>query len=135
MPSVAVLAWDEDGRLLLVRETETKRWQTIGGAIEPDESPQQAALREAQEEAGVVVRIANIRAVLGGPRFRLTYANGDEVAYVTTVFDARVTEGTPRPDGDETIEVQWFTTRELAQAPLTDFTQALFEAADMTVNH
>ena len=35
LPSVAVLARDEEGRLLLVREAETGLWQTIGGAVEP----------------------------------------------------------------------------------------------------
>jgi 8-oxo-dGTP pyrophosphatase MutT (NUDIX family) len=52
VPSVAVLPRDKDGRLLLVRDAETGYWQTIGGAIEPDESPQEAAFREAREEAG-----------------------------------------------------------------------------------
>jgi len=47
LPSVAVLPWDEHGRVLLVREAETGLWQTIGGAVEPDESPAQAAVREA----------------------------------------------------------------------------------------
>jgi 8-oxo-dGTP pyrophosphatase MutT (NUDIX family) len=129
VPSVAVLVWEEDSRLLLVRDAETGRWQTIGGAIEPDESPQEAALRETREEVGAVVRIERIRAVLGGPQFRLTYANGDEVAYVPTVFDARIITGVPRPDGEETLEVRWFTTQDLAQASLTHFTHALFEAA------
>lgn len=125
VPSVAVLAWDEDGRLLLVRDAETGRWQTIGGAIEPDESPQNAALRETQEEAGVIVRVERIRAVLGGPQFRLTYANGDAVAYVPTVLDARVTDGTPHPDVEETLEVRWFTAEGLAQASLTGVTHRL----------
>ena len=129
LPSVAVLPWDEDGRLLLVRETETGLWQTIGGAIEPDESPSEAAVREAAEEASVGIQIDGIRAVTGGPRFRLTYPNGDRVSYVSTVFDAHVLHGEPRPDGDETIEVSWFSVDGLAQVPLSDFTVALFEAA------
>jgi len=54
----------------------------LGGAIEPDESPQEAAVREALEEVGVQVELTNLRAVLGGPEFRFRYKNGDEVAYV-----------------------------------------------------
>jgi 8-oxo-dGTP pyrophosphatase MutT (NUDIX family) len=129
LPSVAVLPWDADGRLLLVRETETGRWQTIGGAIEPDESPSEAAVREAAEEASVGIQIDGIRAVTGGPQFRLTYPNGDRASYVSTVFDAHVLHGEPRPDGDETIDVGWFSVDGLAQVPLSDFTVALFEAA------
>jgi hypothetical protein len=33
LPSVAVLPWDDDGRMLLVQEAETGLWQTIGGAV------------------------------------------------------------------------------------------------------
>ncbi len=128
LPSVALLPWDETGRLLLVREAQTGQWQTLGGAIEPDESPLEAAVREAAEEAGVVVRIDGIRAVVGGPRFRLTYPNGDLVGYVATVFDARVVDGNPRPDGDETIAVEWFAPDQLAAAELSAFTVALFGA-------
>ena len=132
LPSVAVLAWDEDGRLLLVREAQTGQWQTIGGAIEPDESPLEAAVREAAEEAGVVVRIDGIRAVVGGPQFRLTYPNGDLVSYVATVFDARVLDGDPRPDGDETTAVEWFAPDQLGAAELSAFTVALFEAVGVS---
>jgi putative hydrolase of HD superfamily len=125
LPSVAVLAWDEGGRLLLVREAETGLWQTIGGAVEPDESPAQAAVREAAEEAGVVLELDGIRGVVGGPQFRMTYPNGDLVNYVPTIFDAHVIDGKPRADGDETIEVAWFTTGQLANVDLSEFTIAL----------
>ena len=108
VPSVAVLAWDDDGRLLLVRE--------------------------AAEEAGVSVHIVRIRDVVGGPRFRQRYPNGDLVGYVPTVFDAHVVDGVPRADGDETIEVRWFSPRELGAAALTEFTRTLFEAVGVTAD-
>ncbi len=125
MPAVSVLAWDEDGRLLLVRELETGLWQTIGGSVEPDEAPLDAAVREAREEAGVDVSILTIRAVLGGPQFRLTYPNGDLVSYVSMVLDAHVVGGEPQPDGEETSAVAWFAPAELFEAELTDFTREL----------
>jgi 8-oxo-dGTP pyrophosphatase MutT (NUDIX family) len=128
LPSVAVLPWDEAGRLLMVRESQSGLWQTIGGAVEPDESPFDAAVREAAEEAGVVVHLERIRTVTGGRRFRLTYPNGDLVSYVATVFDAHVVSGEPRADGEETIDAAWFSREELARGALTEFTVALFEA-------
>jgi 8-oxo-dGTP pyrophosphatase MutT (NUDIX family) len=125
LPSVAVLPWDEDVRLLLVCEAETGLWQTIGGAIEPDESPTEAAIREAAEEASVEVELTGIRGVAGGPRFRMTYPNGDLVSYVSTIFDARVTRGTPHADGEETTDIAWFATDRLADVALSEFTRAL----------
>lgn len=129
IPAVAVLIWDEQRRLLLVREAETGLWQTVGGAMEPDESPEQAAIREAFEEVGVTVRLERVRAVAGGPQFRLRYPNGDLVSYVSIVFDARVGEGEPEADQEEVSEVGWFDPKELAEAALTPFTVELLAAA------
>lgn len=109
----------------MVREAETGLWQTVGGAVEPDESPVQAAIREATEEASVEVELTGIRGVTGGLQFRITYPNGDLVSYVPTIFDARVTCGTPHADGEETIDVAWFATDRLADVALSDFTIAL----------
>lgn len=115
MPAVSVLVWDDAGRLLLVRGADTGTWQTIGGAVEPEDgSPWEAARREAAEEAGVEVELTRIRAAIGGPRFRHTYPNGDRVGFVSTVFDARILTGTPAPDRDEVTEVAWLTPAELA---------------------
>jgi 8-oxo-dGTP pyrophosphatase MutT (NUDIX family) len=114
LPAVSVLVWDDDGRLLLVRGADSGTWQVIGGGVEPDESPSDAARREAIEEIGVEVSLTAIRAVIGGPRFHHTYPNGDRVAFVSTVFDARIVGGEPVPDDDETTEVAWFARAELA---------------------
>ncbi len=125
LPSAAVLPRDHLGRLLLVRLIETGQWATIGGAVEPDESPAEAAVREAEEEAGVILRLGSILAVLGGPEYRVTYANGDRAAYVVTVFDAQVTGGTPRPDGDETSGVEWWEPDRLPRTGMSTLTRAL----------
>lgn len=126
LPSVTVLPRDADGRILLVRQSNPGGWGTIGGAIEPDESPEQAAVREAKEEAGIDVALGAVIAVQGGPDFRVTYANGDEAAYVSIVYDATITGGTPEPDGDETLEVAWFAPTELGHAGLSEFAKVQF---------
>jgi 8-oxo-dGTP pyrophosphatase MutT (NUDIX family) len=129
LPSAAVLPRDASGRILMVKIIETGQWAAIGGAIEPDESPEQAALREAEEEAGVVLRLGPIRAVLGGPEFRMTYPNGDQTSYVSTVFDATVLRGTPKPDGDETSAVGWWEPDRLPREEMSPFTRALLKGA------
>ena len=128
-PSAAVLARDEQGRVLMVLSRDSGRWQVLGGLVEPDESPQEAARREAFEEAGVTVELRGILAVLGGPEHRVTYPNGDRVAYVVTVFDGVVTAGEPTPDGEETSAAEWFTLRELAGLDTDESTQALLAAS------
>jgi ADP-ribose pyrophosphatase YjhB (NUDIX family) len=125
LPSAAVLPRDESGRVLLVRDADTNLWAAIGGAVEPDESPAQCAVREAAEEAGVVVRLGVILGVLGGPEYRMVYPNGDRTSYVSTVFEATVVGGTPEPDGEETTEVAWWSPGSLPLDETSAFTRAL----------
>lgn len=125
LPSTTVLPRDDAGRILLVRLIDTGNWATIGGAIEPGESPREGAAREAEEEAGVTVALGDILGVLGGPEYRVTYPNGDETAYVVTAFDATVIDGDPRPDGDETSEVRWFPPGQLPLQQMGGLTRAL----------
>jgi 8-oxo-dGTP pyrophosphatase MutT (NUDIX family)/predicted kinase len=132
LPSTAVLPRDEAGRILLVRLVDTGNWATIGGAVEPDEGPRDCAVREAEEEAGVKVELGRILGVFGGPDYRVTYPNGDRSAYVVTVFDATVIEGTPRPDGDETCEVGWFAPEELPLGEMGGLTKALLRDVGLT---
>ena len=52
-----------DGRLLLVRRASRRgrgNWQVPGGFIEPDETIEQAVLREVAEEAGVTAEVEGI---------------------------------------------------------------------------
>jgi len=131
LPSVAVLPRNTAGEVLLVKVSDSGHWAAIGGAIEPDESPEEAAVRETQEEAGATVALGPLLGVLGGPAFRLTYANGDQTSYVTTVFDARVIDGEPKPDGDETVAVGWWAVEDLPSDQMSKFTHALLAAVGM----
>ena len=88
-------------------------------------------MREAEEEAGVSVDLGNILGVFGGPEYRVTYPNGDESAYIVTVFDATVAKGNPRPDGDETSEVGWFMPEQLPLNQMGGLTRALFRDLGM----
>lgn len=128
VPTVAVLPVDDDGRILLVRQIDTGRWATIGGTVEPDEAPEEAARREALEEAGVAVRLRRLLTALGGSEYRITYPNGDEAACIPIVFDATVESGTARPDGEETCEVGWFRPDELDAVDINDLNRHLLDA-------
>lgn len=125
LPSTSVIPRDAKGQILLVRLSDSGNWATIGGAVEPDETPEEGAIREAQEEAGVTVLLGPVLGVVGGPDYRVRYPNGDETAYVVTVFDATVGAGTPQPDDDETTEVGWFPLDDLPLDRMGSLTRAL----------
>ena len=56
MTGAAVLVTDEQGRLLLLRRTDNGCWGIPGGAMEPGETLEQTALRETQEETGLILK-------------------------------------------------------------------------------
>jgi 8-oxo-dGTP pyrophosphatase MutT (NUDIX family) len=125
LPSVAALPRDDGGRVLLVQNADTGEWQTVGGAVEPDEPPAEAAVREALEEVGVHLRLGDLLALLGGPDCRVVYPNGDIVSYVVAVYDAAVTSGTLEPDGEEISGVAWWAPEQLAGLAMSSLTRAL----------
>lgn len=52
--------FDRDGTVLLVRRSDDGRWCLPCGWVEPNESPAEAAVREAREETGLVVRATRL---------------------------------------------------------------------------
>jgi 8-oxo-dGTP pyrophosphatase MutT (NUDIX family) len=106
LPAVAVVLRDPGGRLLLVRDRDTGTWSLPAGAIEPSESPIEAARRELLEETGVECASLRLVAGLGGDEFRHTYPNGDVVQYSIFVFQGSASSiMVPGPlDGGEVME-------------------------------
>ena len=96
MPSVTALVFDEERRVLLVRLSRRDVWVAPGGAVDPDEAPQDAVVREVWEETGLLVEPMQLRGVFGGPEYRAWYANGDEVGYMMAVYECRATGGSLR---------------------------------------
>jgi ADP-ribose pyrophosphatase YjhB (NUDIX family) len=131
-PCVTGLVFDAAGRLLLVRHAREQGWGTPGGAVDPDESPENAIVREVWEETGLHVQPIRLRAVVGGPRCRVTYPNGDQLGYVTTIFDCRAIGGTLRPDGDEVTEARYFEQWALTNLDLSPYARTILPIIQAT---
>ena len=129
MPTASVIVFDDARRILLVRHIEGNEWTTPGGLIEPEETPADAAVREAWEETGLAVELVRIVGVFGGKPCTSTYSNGDRVAWVSTVFEAKVVGGEPRHDGEETLEVRFLHADELRKLPRKSHVDMFVEAA------
>lgn len=99
-----------DGRLLLVRRGRdpwSGRWDIPGGFCDGFELPEQAAVREVREEAGVECRITGRLGVW-------LDAYSDGLPTLNAYFHAEAdSPATGEPDGDEITDIAWFGPDEL----------------------
>lgn len=105
LPGVTAIVFDDDGRVLLGRRSDTGKWSVIGGIPEPGEQPA-ACVREVHEETAV--HCVAERVVLVQALDPVTYGNGDICQYMDITFRCRAVGGEARVNDDESLEVGWF---------------------------
>ncbi|MBR0856674.1 NUDIX domain-containing protein [Bradyrhizobium liaoningense] len=115
LTAVSISIFDSNGRIFLAEDADTGLWTLPGGAIDPDEMPSDAAVRECWEETGLLVEPVRLIGVFGGSQFRVVYPNADQCYYTVIAFEARVIGGSPRPDGSETLSLGYFTKEEFGK--------------------
>lgn len=127
MAPAAAMAPIANGRVLLARNAENGEWQTLGGMMDPLESPADGAVREAYEEAGVMTRPTGLIGVFAGPETEVIYGNGDIVAYTVIAFAGVLIDetATPRADQDEISELNWFTPAEIDTLDMRPFNKRI----------
>jgi 8-oxo-dGTP pyrophosphatase MutT (NUDIX family) len=103
-----VLVFDEEGKLLLQKRSDSLDWGTIGGSLELGETFEQGAARELYEEAGLTAGGFRFVALLAGEDLYYRYPHGDEVYNVVGVFEALDVRGTPTIRDDEGLELRYF---------------------------
>ncbi|MDO0929007.1 NUDIX domain-containing protein [Streptomyces sp. TG1A-8] len=106
LPGVTAIVFDDGGRVLLGRRSDTGRWSAIGGIPDPGEQPAACAVREVFEETAV--RCVPERVVLVQALAPVTYANEDVCQYMDITFRCRAVGGEARVNDDESLEVGWF---------------------------
>ncbi|AMS29624.1 NUDIX domain-containing protein [Aquidulcibacter sp.] len=74
---VRILAIDDQGRVCLVRHTYLPGWHLPGGGVERGEHALDAAIKEAREEAGLIIRPEDLRLMSIHTNF--AYFKGDHV--------------------------------------------------------
>ena len=95
-----------DGKILLIHHRKLDKWLPLGGHIELDEDPEQAALREAKEESGLDVELLGERPpttspgtrALIAPRFLDIHRINDTHEHIGMIYWARPKVGSSRCD-------------------------------------
>jgi len=118
VPGAQVLLIDDQGRVLLQRETGYGRWCLPGGSCEEGQSFAAAAAAELREETGLEVEEDALTpfACLSDPEVHiLLYPNGDRVHSFAMCFEARDWRGGLRPEPGEVEELGFFDLGELPE--------------------
>jgi ADP-ribose pyrophosphatase YjhB (NUDIX family) len=96
-----------EGRALFVRQAEEHslegQWSIPWGVVDPDQSPDAAALRETLEESGVKAKMEGL----------LGIQNLHREGWVGIIFLCRHASGIPAPDGVETDRAAYFSLNEM----------------------
>ena len=114
MSDRACVAILNEGKILMVRQTYrgSTFWTFPGGSIEPDETPQQAAIREVKEEVGLDVEL--LRMLRQCSR---STSNGTYFCYLGRITGGNLTLA----DNDQELhDVQWFRLNEVHTHPEVD---------------
>lgn len=113
----------KENRVLLHMHKKYNTWFPVGGHLEPNEFPHEAALREVLEETGLSVKLLQTENVgeFDAPRVQrvplpfLTYYEGigHEEEFYDFIFIATTTQENPHPATGESSAFRWFSEEEL----------------------
>ncbi|MEV7127377.1 NUDIX domain-containing protein [Streptomyces sp. NPDC093260] len=106
LPGITAVVFDDEGRVLLGRRSDTGKWSVVGGIPDPGEQPAACAVREVYEETAV--HCVAERVVLVQALKPITYGNGDICQFMDITFRCRAVGGQARVNDDESLEVGWF---------------------------
>ena len=125
-----------DEKILLIHHRKLGKWLPLGGHIELDEDPEQAALREAKEESGLDVELLGERPpttspgtrALIAPRFLDIHRISDTHEHIGMIYWARPKRGGGAPAAElqlaaeEHHDIRWCSRDDLDQLspPMSD---------------
>ena len=101
VPAACVVLVDDQQRLLLVKRRVAPKqgmWCLPGGFVECGETPEQAAMRELQEETGLTGRINTLIGVTASPGTR--YQSILLIGYLVTCYSGSAVAGDDASDVD-----------------------------------
>lgn len=100
----------ENGKILLLYRKGEKHWEVPGGKVEEDESPTEAAIREAEEEIGVEISLQK-------PFYTGEFQHNGEM-FMWNGYVAEIENGEPEVQEDKFDRVEWFEGQELDEIKL-----------------
>lgn len=121
--SVAGVAFDEHGRVLLIRRQDNGQWQAPGGILELGETFEEGVVREVLEETGVQVEVERLTGV---------YKNMPR-GVVALVYRCRPVGGRTAPS-PESAKVEWLAVEDALPLMAPAFAVRVEDAARTSIS-
>ena len=105
---VAALIWDNNKFMICQRPENKARgllWEFVGGKVEPNETKEQALIRECQEELDITLNVGKV--------FLDVVHEYPDITVHLTLFNAVISEGEPKLL--EHNDLRWITPKEIPQ--------------------
>lgn len=103
---VAALIWDDDRFMACQRPAHKARgllWEFVGGKVEPQETKQDALIRECREELAITISVGEV--------FMDVIHEYPDLTVHLTLFHAKISEGIPQKL--EHNDIRWITVQEI----------------------
>src|SRR5467141_2844570 len=117
-------------KVLLIHHRKLDKWLPLGGHVELDEDPEQAALREVKEESGLEVELIGERPPTSGagtraliaPRFLDIHRITDTHEHIGMIYWARPRDGKLTLSPTEHHDIRWCSPADLdaLNPPISD---------------
>ena len=106
-PSVVIIPMRDDGQVILIRQyrasVDKELWEVPAGRVDTGESPEEAVVRECEEEIGLVPRrLQRIRGLFPAPGF----CDEELIFFRVSDLVPPAADSTRKPDEDEDIHAQ-----------------------------
>lgn len=126
---VAVIILNEKNHVLLQKRADVGLWGIPSGHIEIGETVSEAVIREVKEETNLDIKVKKLIGVYSDPDSQVfDYPNGKSVHFITTCFLADITGGELKCNSDESLEIKFFSQKNLPKDLLTMHPQWLEDA-------
>lgn len=130
MPCACLLIEDGYGNLLLQQRADDGKWSHHGGAIEIDESVDDALRREVKEELNLELDELSLFGIYSGAAYHHTYPNGDETSCIDIVYLCSKFHGEIKLQEDEVLQIKWFNQANLPHNISDNARQAIVDYFD-----
>ena len=108
MTCAGVLVINEKDELLLQKRADNHHWGYPGGSMELGETFEECAVRETQEETGLICDELKYFTHISGAHFYHVYPNGDQIYPAEIIFVCRKYHGELKAQEEEVLELHFF---------------------------